>query len=231
MNQVDAAKSSAGPSRAASRAHPNGAGRRHAAGHGAAVGRLRRRARSTASALPGVLTIIAALLVASAGWFEMSITDARSVGAYASRSIALHAAEAALDACERRLAERVSFVAETAPAPADVPTPVVHHASMAMQPAGASASSAEPFMWRQPGALDGPSAWRPFASWPGAVVPPACLIERWPIASRPRWRAYVITARGTGATPTTTAWLQLQLAFDDTRRVARRWRRVAAPPS
>jgi hypothetical protein len=229
MNREDSAKPSAGPSHVTLRSHSHGVGRRHAAEHG--IGRPCHRARSTASALPGVLTIIAALLVASAGWFEVSITDARSVGAYASRSIALHAAEAALDACERHLAERVSFVAETTPTPEVAPTPVVHRASVATQPDRASTSSAEPFMWRQPGALDGPSAWRPFASWPGAAVPPACLIERWPIASRPRWRAYVITARGTGATHATTAWLQLQLAFDATRRVARRWRRVAAPPS
>ncbi|MBI0326181.1 hypothetical protein I6G79_03765 [Burkholderia plantarii] len=181
--------------------------------------------------MPGVLTIIAALLVASAGWFEVSITDARSVGAYASRSIALHAAEAALDACERQLAERVSFVVKTTPTSASVPPPAVHRASVALPPDSVDASSSEPFTWRQPGALDGPSAWWPFAKWPGAAVPPACLIERWPLASHPRWRAYVITARGTGATPATTVWLQLQLAFDDTRRVARRWRRVAAPPS
>lgn len=234
MNRTDGAQPSPRPGHAVPCAYPlaaDGSRRRRRAAAGAVFGRPCRRARSMASALPGVLTIVAALLAASAGWFEVSMTDARSVGVYASRSIALHAAEAALDVCERRLAERVLFIAETAPVAVGMPSPTVRRTSMPMQPGRAGASSAEPLMWRQPGALDGPPAWRPFATWPGAAAPPACLIERWPIASHPRWRAYLITARGTGATHATTAWLQLQLAYDDTRRVARRWRRVAAPPS
>lgn len=169
------------------------------------------------AALPGVLVLISALLVASAAGFEMSMSEARSVAAFASRSIAFHAAEAALAVCERSLAERVAFAAEPRRASLSSGGEVL-------------AVAGEPEGWRQPGALEGPAALHPFAHWPRAAAAPSCLIERWPIASRPRWRAYLLTARGIGSTRLTTVWLQLQLAFEDGRPVARRWRRVAAVP-
>ncbi|WP_367304752.1 hypothetical protein [Burkholderia glumae] len=130
-----------------------------------------------ASALPGVLTIVAALLAASAGWFEVSMTDARSVGVYASRSIALHAAEAALDACERRLAERVLFIAKTAPAAVGMPSPTVRRTSMPMQPGRAGASSAEPLMWRQPGGARWPAGMAAVRELAGRGCA-ACLPDR-----------------------------------------------------
>ncbi|MEX3526846.1 MAG: hypothetical protein VB143_05565 [Burkholderia sp.] len=164
-----------------------------------------------------MLVLISALLVASAAGFEVSMSEARSVAAFASRSIAFHAAEAALAACEHHLAERIAFAAE--PTRASLPS-----GGALLDEAG------EPEGWRRRGALEGPAALRPFAHWPGAAVAPSCLIERWPIASRPRWRAYLLTARGSGSTRVTTVWLQLQLAFEDGRLVARRWRRVAAAP-
>ncbi|MEK6426274.1 MAG: hypothetical protein V4801_42430 [Burkholderia gladioli] len=174
--------------------------------------RFRRPGRMTGAALPGVLAIVSAMLVVSAGGFEMSMSDARAVGAYASRSIAFHAAEAALDACERSLARRIAFVAQSM------------RASIAQGAAG------EPDGWRQPGALDGPAALHPFPNWPGAAMPPACLIERWPLASHPRWQAYLLTAAGTGATRGTRVWLQVQIAFEGDAVVARRWRHVVAGP-
>nr|WP_244129809.1 hypothetical protein [Burkholderia gladioli] len=161
--------------------------------------------------------LISALLVASAAGFEVSMSDARSMAAFASRSVAFHAAEAALAVCERSLVERVAFAAE--------PT----RASLSSG-GGLPAAAGEPEGWRQRGALEGPAALHPFAHWPAAAAAPSCLIERWPIASRPRWRAYLLTARGIGSTRLTTVWLQLQLAFEDGRPVARRWRRVAAVP-
>ncbi|WP_414444045.1 hypothetical protein [Burkholderia sp. 22PA0106] len=166
----------------------------------------------TGAALPGVLAILSAMLVVSAGGFEMSMSDARAVGAYASRSIAFHAAEAALDACERSLAERVALIARP------------------MRTSSVRSAVGEPSGWRQPGALDGPAALHPFPSWPGAAMPPACLIERWPLASHPRWQAYLLTAAGTGTTRTTRIWLQAQVAFEGDVMVARRWRHVVAAP-
>ncbi|MEK6319839.1 MAG: pilus assembly protein [Burkholderia gladioli] len=183
---------------------------------------LKGRARAprecvSGAALPGVLVLISALLVASAAGFEVLMSEARSVAAFASRSIAFHAAEAALAVCERSLAERVAFAAEPTRASLSSGGEVL-------------AVAGEPEGWRQRGALEGPAALHPFAHWPGAAAAPSCLIERWPIASRPRWQAYLLTARGTGSTRATTVWLQLQLAFEDGRQVARRWRRVAAAP-
>ncbi|MBN3724668.1 pilus assembly protein [Burkholderia sp. Ac-20379] len=164
------------------------------------------------AALPGVLAILSAMLVVSAGGFEMSMSDARAVGAYASRSIAFHAAEAALDACERSLARRVAFAAQP------------------MLASNLRGVAGEPDGWRQPGALDGPAALHPFPNWPGAAMPPACLIERWPLASHPRWQAYLLTAAGTGAKRATRVWLQAQVAFEGDAMVARRWRHVVAAP-
>ncbi|MEK6368697.1 pilus assembly protein [Burkholderia gladioli] len=183
---------------------------------------LKGRARAprecvSGAALPGVLVLISALLVASAAGFEVLMSEARSVAAFASRSIAFHAAEAALAVCERSLAERVAFAAEPTRASLSSGGEVL-------------AVAGEPEGWRQRGALEGPAALHPFAHWQGAAAAPSCLIERWPIASRPRWQAYLLTARGTGSTRATTVWLQLQLAFEDGRQVARRWRRVAAAP-
>lgn len=171
-----------------------------------------RHERMRGVALPGVLAILSAMLVVSAGGFEMSMSDARAVGAYASRSIAFHAAEATLDACERSLAGHVAFV---------VPP---------MRVANARGAAGEPDGWRQPGTLDGSAALHPFPNWPGAAMPPACLIERWPLASHPRWQAYLLTAVGTGAKRTTRVWLQAQIAFEGDVMVARRWRHVVAEP-
>lgn len=174
--------------------------------------RARRADRMTGAALPGVLAILSAMLVVSAGGFETSMSDARAVGAFASRSIAFHAAEAALDACERGLSKRVAFVVEP------------------IRASNVRGSAGEPEGWRQPGALDGPAALHPFTHWPGAAMPPTCLIERWPLASHPRWQAYLLTATGTGAKRSTRVWLQLQIAFEGDAMVARRWRHVVAVP-
>jgi hypothetical protein len=73
-----------------------------------------------------------------------------------------------------------------------------------------------------------PDAFSPFADWPMAAQPPRCLIEAWPDADPPDGRAYLITARGVGAKPSSAVWLQTQLAVRGGRVVAQRWRRVAA---
>ncbi|MEK6350559.1 MAG: hypothetical protein V4764_23955, partial [Burkholderia sp.] len=118
---------------------------------------LKGRARAprecvSGAALPGVLVLISALLVASAAGFEVLMSEARSVAAFASRSIAFHAAEAALAVCERSLAERVAFAAEPTRASLSSGGEVL-------------AVAGEPEGWRQRGALEGPAALHPFAHW------------------------------------------------------------------
>ncbi len=172
----------------------------------------RTRLAARGAALPGVLAVMAAMLVASAGGFEASLSDARAVGAFASRSIAFHAAQAALDACERDLVERVALI-----------EPPLRAAS--------STVGDEPEAWRQAGALDGPDAVRPFARWPGSAASPVCLVERWSLALPSGRRAYLLTARGTGSSREVRVWLQLQIAFEGAQVVARGWRSVVAAPS
>lgn len=174
---------------------------------------MRRRERAmTASpgvALPGVLAVTASLIVMSSAWFEIATTEMRRMSNVASRSVAFRAADAALEACADAL---LSGAAPYAAAGGDM------------------ASAREPAGWRQPGAFDGGGAFRPYAGWPGAAQGPSCVIEAWKLTARPDARAYLVTARGVGATKDTVEWLQLQIAVERGG-VERRWRRVVGRPA
>ncbi|WP_407655487.1 hypothetical protein [Burkholderia alba] len=169
-------------------------------------GRRLLRMRASGAALPGVLAVTVALLATTAAWFETSLIETRRATGTHGRLIAFRAADAALDACADAYLRR-------GPA-SDFATPLPIR---------------EPALWRQPGAFDGASAVTPFAAWPGAARPPNCLIERWQVPAKPDARAYLVTARGFGATDATVEWLQLQVLVDDGV-VVRRWRRVVGRP-
>ncbi|KAF1025442.1 MAG: hypothetical protein GAK40_01397 [Burkholderia plantarii] len=207
-------------------------------------------------ALPGVLAIMAALLIATGAWFEAAMTEVRGVDAFAARSVAFHAAQAALDACERRLGEVAVRTVEVAPVSAApsaplavMPTPAVTLAGVTAPkferapelapgfvPAPGRAAERErepepePAHWRQPAALDHAPAWQPFASWPGAAAPPSCLIEPWTLDAQADRQTYLLTSRGFGTTRTTVVWMQRQIARHGGRTIERRWRQVAALP-
>lgn len=160
-------------------------------------------------ALPGVLAVTASLIVMSFAWFEIAKTEVRRMTSVASRSIAFRAADAALEACV------IALESGAAPHPS----------------AGdGTTSTREPGGWREPGAFNGIGAFRPYAGWPGAAQAPSCLIEAWRLPARPDVRAFLVTARGVGASNDTAEWLQLQVALDGGR-VERRWRRVVGRPA
>lgn len=155
-------------------------------------------------ALPVVLLLVSMMLVTAAAWFEASLFALRNAAGVADHLQSFHAAEAGLALCARALGG----------------------GSMATGPA--PAQSGEPDGWRQSGRFDA-QAIGPAGTWPGSVRPPQCLIEAWRLDTRPAARAFLITARGFGASADAQSWLQLQLVFDGTR-VERHWRRVVARP-
>lgn len=164
--------------------------------------------RSRGVALPGVLAVTASLAVMSSAWFEIAATEMRRTTSLASRLIAFHAADAALDACADALLNGTA----------------AHDAASAEDAAG------EPAGWRSTGAFDGSRAFAPYPNWPNAAQAPSCVIEAWRLPARPGARAYVVTARGIGATRDTGEWLQLQIVVERGR-VERRWRRVVGRPA
>jgi len=154
--------------------------------------------------MPVVLVIASMMLVTSAAWFEASLLEARNSSFIADNLQAFHAADAALLLCTRALMN------------GSVPLPPL------------PARAGEPDGWRQQAIFDA-QAVAPLATWPGSHRPPQCLFESWRLASRPAARAFVVTARGYGASEGTQNWLQAQLVFEDAR-VERHWRHVVARP-
>lgn len=171
-------------------------------------GRCLRRGRQRGVALPVVLTIVSMMLVTSAAWFESALLAARNANAVADHLQSFHAADAALALCSRAAAEGAL--------PSWLP----------------GAPSGEPQAWRSESTFVR-AAFTPLGAWPGSARTPQCLVEAWRIESRPLVRAYLVTARGFGATEETQSWLQDQLVLDgagDAMRVEHHWRRVVARP-
>jgi hypothetical protein len=165
---------------------------------------LRRARGDRGVALPVVLLIVSMMLVTSAAWFEASLFEARNAAAVLDELQSFHAADGALMLCSRALID----------------------GSGAVSPAPAQAG--EPQQWQRQDAFDA-LATTPAATWPGSVRPPQCLVEAWRIATRPSVRAWLVTARGFGATEDAQSWLQMQIVLDGTH-VERHWRRVVARP-
>lgn len=164
--------------------------------------RYRARSQSRGVALPVVLMLSSMMLVTSAAWFETSLASARGTANTQSYLQAFHAADAALTLCAQMT------LAETTTALPDV--------------------AEEPEGWRRAATFEA-GAQTPTAQWPGSLRPPQCLVEGWQLATRPDARAWLITARGFGATLASQAWAQLMLVVDDGR-TERRWRQVVARP-
>lgn len=159
--------------------------------------------RDAGLALPAVIAVGAAIAALTGTWFEAALTEARRTRALSDRLIAFHAADVALAACTARLlGGSAPYVRERE-------------------------SHVEPDSWRRMPPLASAEAFTPFAGWPMAAGPPRCLIEAWRGAGPPGSRAYLVTARGIGAHPSSAVWLQHQVAIRDARVVALRWRRVA----
>jgi hypothetical protein len=159
-------------------------------------------------ALPVVLLIVAMMLVTSAAWFETALLEARNTNAIADHLQSFHAAEAALVSCSRSLTN------------GSLDAPV------------ASTQSGEPQAWRRRDSFE-PQALTPIATWPGSVRAPQCVVEAWRIGSRPLARAYLITARGFGASEDAQSWLQEELVIEGTGEavhVEHHWRHVVARP-
>ncbi|MGF6599202.1 Tfp pilus assembly protein PilX [Paraburkholderia sp. GAS448] len=153
-------------------------------------------------ALPLVLLISSMMLTTSAIWFETSLVAARNTTNIYDYLQAFHAADSALTLCGQTLTTSI--------------TPV------------APAVGGEPVAWKRQATFEA-NAFTPVAQWSGSSRPPQCLVEPWQLGSRPEAQAFLLTARGFGATPDTQVWLQLEIAIDG-ERTERRWRRVAARP-
>jgi hypothetical protein len=157
------------------------------------------------AALPIVLTIASMMLATSAAWLETSTANIRRVANMHDYLQAFHAADGALKLCTRLLR---AGVAPTLPA-----------------------VEREPIEWKHASAFDGPFALTPHPQWPGSAKAPQCLIEAWELVSRPQADAYLLTARGFGASAVTQVWLQLEIVFQEGAMTEARWRRVVASPS
>ena len=157
------------------------------------------------ASLPIVLTISSMLLATSAAWLETSTANVRRAANMHDYLQAFHAADGALKLCTRALR---AGVAPTLPA--------VDH---------------EPVEWKQASVFDGPFALTPHPQWPGSARAPQCLIEAWKLISRLQAEAYLLTARGFGASTATQVWLQLEVVFQEGAMTEARWRRVVVSPS
>ncbi len=159
-------------------------------------------------ALPVVLLIVAMMLVTSAAWFEAALLARRNADAVADHLQSFHAADAALVLCSRALTNG------SLAAPADAAQP------------------GEPQAWRRQDSFER-QAIVPVAAWPGSGRAPQCFVEAWRIERRPLARAYLVTARGFGASEDTQSWLQNQLVIEtagDAMLVEHHWRHVVARP-
>jgi hypothetical protein len=157
-------------------------------------------------ALPLVLMIVAMMLVTSSAWFESALFDARQAGATVDDLQSFHAADSALRLCARVLLA------------GSVAVPSMPDAR------------GEPSAWLRQTDFDA-RAFIPVDSWPGSVRPPQCMIEGWRLDERPDARAFLLTARGFGASLDAQNWLQLQLVLDGSGgKVESHWRRVVSRP-
>ncbi|MCP3711711.1 hypothetical protein M3I54_32980 [Paraburkholderia sp. CNPSo 3274] len=171
-------------------------------------GKRRTRAARHGVALPVVLLVVAMMLVTSAAWFEAALLTRRNADAVTDHLQSFHAADAALVLCSRALTN--GSMAESAVA----------------------TQSGEPQAWRRQDSFER-QAVAPVAAWRGSGRAPQCFVEAWRMESRPLARAYLVTARGFGASEDTQSWLQDQLVIEaagDATRVEHHWRHVVARP-
>jgi Tfp pilus assembly protein PilX len=162
------------------------------------------RSKRNGLALPVVLLLVGMMLVTSSAWFESALFDARNAGAIADYLQSFHAADSALRLCARAV---INGSIDVPPKP-DTP--------------------GEPTAWLRQNDFDA-RATMPVNVWPGSARPPQCMIEGWQLDGLPDKRAYLVTARGFGASTDAQTWLQLQLVLDEDA-VESHWRRVVGRP-
>lgn len=165
-----------------------------------------------------VLTLVAILQLLAISTLHRVILDTRTAVNREDNVRALHAADAGLILCLRRL--------------------VNGHA-----PIRSWLGEGEPAYWRTPAAFNAlqPVAFSLAISWPDTVKQPQCLIETRPpqlslLSSSPslgpapaKHAIYLITVRGFGATLEAQAWLQ-SIIVVDRGALHRRWRSIVARP-
>ncbi len=177
-----------------------------------------RSSRQQGTVLLLVLTLVAILQLLAISTLHRVILDTRTAVNREDNARALHAADAGLILCLRRL--------------------VNGHA-----PVRSWLGEGEPAYWRTPAAFNDlqPVAFSLAVSWPDTVKPPQCLIETKPpqrsslpsppsLGQTPAKPAiYLITVRGFGATLEAQAWMQ-SIIVVDRGALHHRWRSIVARP-
>ncbi|BBO59342.1 PilX N-terminal domain-containing pilus assembly protein [Mycoavidus sp. B2-EB] len=165
------------------------------------------RVRQKGATLVWVMPLVAILQLFSIALLNLMTLEMRSAANREDGARALHAADAGLRICVRRL--------------------ISGHA-----PVRSWLGEGEPAYWRTPAAFNSlpPVAFNLVNAWPYAVKPPQCLIEaRPPLPQKPKHIVYWITVRGFGATLETQAWVQSIVIFEE-KTIRYTWRSVVARP-
>ncbi|BBE08717.1 Uncharacterized protein MCB1EB_0556 [Mycoavidus cysteinexigens] len=174
--------------------------------------------RQTGATLVWVTTLVAILHLFSISLLNLTTLETRNAASREDRARALHAADAGLRMCVRRL--------------------IRGHA-----PVRSWLGEGEPAYWRTPAAFNSrlPAAFKLVNAWPYAAQPPQCLIEARPLPKssaplpperlprQPKPAVYWITVRGFGATPETQAWVQSIVIFEE-KTIRYTWRSFVARP-
>ena len=156
--------------------------------------------RSSGAALPLALMLTSMVSAAAIASFDAAIVGARRASNLEDALHSMQAANVALELCLSELdAGRAPF----------------------LPPGGEGLAR-----WRQRDPFGDAAAFAPLSTWPGGRRPPQCLIEGLRIAGRPRAQAYVVTARGFGASVDAQAWAQM-FVVREAGTEGRHWRRIA----
>ena len=158
--------------------------------------------RSTGAALPVALMLTSMVSAAAIASFDAAIMGARRTSNFEDALRSMQAAYVALELC---LNEHDAGRAPLLPARAGVGR------------------------WQERDPFADAAAFAPLSNWPGGRRPPQCLIEGMRIAGRPLARAYMITARGFGASADAQAWAQVFVVREAGIEM-RHWRRIARRP-
>lgn len=158
------------------------------------------RSSVTGAALPVALMLTSMVSAAAIASFDAAIMGARRASNFEDALRSTQAANAALELC---LSE--------------------HDAGRAPLALPGRAGAAR---WQERDPFGDAAAFAPLSRWPGASRPPQCLVEEWRIAGRPLARAYVITARGFGASVDAQAWAQV-FVVREAGGQTHHWRRIA----
>lgn len=181
-------------------------------------GRSAWRLRQTGAILVWVMPLVAILQLFSISLLNLTTLEMRNAASREDHARALHAADAGLRMCVRRLIS-------------------------GQAPVRSWLGEGEPAYWRTPVAFNGllPAAFNLVNAWPYGAQAPQCLIEARPLPKssvplppaqlprQPKPSVYWITVRGFGATLETQAWVQSIIVFEE-KTIRYTWRSVVARP-